>query len=55
VEDLKKKYAFIVPQMEGEDSKSTAWEMLDDENLPFSERVRAYAMPDKFKMPRVEK
>jgi hypothetical protein len=29
--------------------------MLDDENLSFSERVRAYAVLDKFKMPRVEK
>ena len=29
--------------------------MLDDENLPFSKRVRAYTTPDKFKMPRVEK
>ena len=41
--------------MEGEDPKLTAWDMLDDENLPFSERVREYTMPDKFKMPRVEK
>ena len=29
--------------------------MLDDENLLFTETVRAYAMPDKFKMPQVEK
>ena len=29
--------------------------MLDDENLPFTEPVRAYAMLDKFKMPRVKK
>jgi hypothetical protein len=29
--------------------------MLDDENLPFTEPVRAYAMPYKFKMPRVKK
>ena len=41
--------------MNGEDPKMTAWEMLDDENLPFTEPVKAYAMPDKFKMPRVEK
>jgi hypothetical protein len=33
----------------------TAWDMLDDENLPFSKRVRAYTMLDKFKMPHVEK
>ena len=55
MEDLKKKYTLIVHQMEGENLKSTAWEMLDDENLPFSEQVRAYAMPDKFKMPCVKK
>jgi hypothetical protein len=55
VEDLKRKYDFIARQIAGEDLKSTAWEMLDDENLPFSERVRAYTMPDKFKMPWVEK
>ena len=41
VEDLKIKYALIVHQMEGEDPKSTTWEMLDDENLPFLEQVRA--------------
>ena len=29
--------------------------MLDDENLPFTESVRAYTMLNKFKMPRVEK
>jgi hypothetical protein len=29
--------------------------MLEDENLPFIERVKAYPMPDKFKMPRIEK
>jgi hypothetical protein len=40
---------------DGEDPKMTTWEMLDDENLSFSERVRAYTMPDKFKMPRVKK
>ena len=41
--------------MNGEDPKMTAWEMLDNENLSFIESVRAYAMHDKFKMPRVEK
>ena len=41
--------------MDGEDPKMTAWEMLADENLPFTEPVRAYTMLDKFKMPRVEK
>ena len=55
MEDLKKKYAHILSQMDGEGPKSTTWEMLDDENLPFSEQVKAYTMPDKFKMPCVEK
>jgi hypothetical protein len=55
MEDLKKKYAHILSQMDGEEPKSMAWDMLDDENLLFSERVRAYIMPDKFKKPRVEK
>ena len=55
MEDLKKKYALIARQIAGEDLKSIAWEMLDDENLPFSKQVRAYAIPDKFKMPFVEK
>ena len=38
-----------------ENPKTTTWDMLDDENLPFSEHVRAYTMPGKFKMLRVEK
>jgi hypothetical protein len=55
VEDLKKKYAHILSRMDTKDPKTTAWDMLDDETLPFSKRVKAYTMPDKFKMSRVEK
>ena len=55
LEDLKRKYDLIARQIAREDLKATAMEMLDDEDHPFSKRVRAYAMPDKFKMPRVEK
>jgi hypothetical protein len=29
--------------------------MLEDKSLPFTERVKAYHMPDKFKMPQIEK
>jgi hypothetical protein len=29
--------------------------MLEDESLPFTERVKAYPMLDKFKLPRIEK
>ena len=55
MKELEEKYTRILHQVNEEDSKMTAWEMLDDENLPFTKLVRAYAMLDKFKMPRVEK
>ena len=55
MKDLEEKYVGILRRMDGKDPKMTAWKMLDDENLPFSKRVRAYTMLDKFKMPRVEK
>ena len=55
MKDLKEKYTQILRQMDGKDPKMMVWEMLDDENLPFFEHVRAYTLPDKFKMPRVEK
>jgi hypothetical protein len=29
--------------------------MLEDDNLPFTERVKRFHMPDKFKMPWIEK
>jgi hypothetical protein len=29
--------------------------MLEDNNLPFTKRVKRFCMPDKFKMPRIEK
>ena len=51
MKELEEKYTRILQRVNGEDPKMTAWEMLDDENLPFTEPVRAYAMPDKFKMP----
>ena len=55
MKELEEMYTWILNQVNGEDPKMTAWEMLDDENLLFTEPVRAYAMPDKFKTPRVEK
>ena len=55
MKELEEKYTWILHRMDGEDPKMTVWEMLDDENLPFTEFVRAYTMPNKFKMPRVEK
>jgi hypothetical protein len=50
MKDLEEKYARILHRMDGEDPKMMAWEMLDDENLPFSKHVRAYTMPNKFKL-----
>ena len=55
MKELEEKFTRILHQVNGEDPKIMAWEMLDDENLPFTELVWAYAIPDKFKMPRVEK
>ena len=55
MEDLMKKYEFIARQIAGKNPKATTWEMLGDENLPFSDLVRTFMMLDKFKMPRVEK
>jgi hypothetical protein len=51
MKDLEDKYARILRQMNREDPGLTAWDMLEDESLPFTERVKAYPMPDKFKMP----
>jgi hypothetical protein len=55
MKELEEKYTRILHRVNGEDPKMTAWEMLDDENLHFTEPVRTYAMPDKIKIPRVEK
>jgi hypothetical protein len=55
MKDLKKKYDRILHRIDGEDPKLTAWDMLEDENLPFTEWVKAYPMPDKFKMPQIER
>ena len=55
MKELEKKYTRILYRVNGKDLKMMAWEMLDDENLPFTEPMRTYAMPDKFKMPRFEK
>jgi ribonuclease HI len=55
MKDLEDKYTRMLRRMEGEDPKLMAWDMLEDESLPFTEHVKAYPMPDKFKMPRIEK
>jgi hypothetical protein len=55
MKDLEDKYAWMLRRMDGEDPGLTAWDMLEDESLSFTDRVKAYPMPDKFKMPRIEK
>jgi hypothetical protein len=55
MKDLEDKYTRMLRRMNGEDPELMAWDMLEDESLPFTERVKAYPMPDKFKMPRIEK
>jgi hypothetical protein len=55
MKDLEDKYTRMLRRMDGEDPELTAWDMLEDESLPFTEQVKAYPMPDKFKMPRIEK
>jgi hypothetical protein len=52
---LEDKYSQILRRMNGEDPELMAGDMLEDENLPFIERVKAYSMLDKFKMPQIEK
>jgi hypothetical protein len=51
IKDLEDKYAWMLYRMDREDPGLTAWDMLEDESLPFTDRVKAYPMPDKFKMP----
>jgi hypothetical protein len=53
--DLENKYSRILRRMNGEDPELMTWDMLEDENLPFTERVKRFPMPNKFKMPRIEK
>jgi hypothetical protein len=52
MKDMEDKYTRILRRMNGEDPELMAWDMLEDENLLFIEWVKAYPMPDKFKMPR---
>ena len=55
VEDLKRKYADMARQITEDEVKSTARKLLEDTHLPFSDRVMAFPILDKFKMPCVDK
>jgi hypothetical protein len=55
MKELEDKYTRMLRRMDGEDPELMAWDMLEDESLPFTGRVKAFPMPDKFKMPRIEK
>ena len=55
MEDLKKKYADMSYWIDGEDAKSVAQELLEDTHLNFTDRVMAFPMPNKFKVPHIDK
>jgi hypothetical protein len=55
VEDLKRKYDAMACQINGDEARLVAKEILEDTHLPFSDRVMVFPMPDKFKMPRISK
>jgi hypothetical protein len=55
MKDLEDKYSRILRRINGEDPELLAWDMLEDDNLLFTGRVKRFRMPDKFKMPRIEK
>jgi hypothetical protein len=52
MKDLEDKYARMLRRIDGEDPELTAWDMLEDESLPFTERVKAYPMPEFHEMDR---
>jgi hypothetical protein len=55
MEDLKKKYAELSRQLVGKEEKSTTKELMDNTDLPFIDWVLGFPLPDKFKMPHVDK
>jgi hypothetical protein len=55
MKDLEDKYSRILRRINGEDPELLAWDMLEDDNLLLTGRVKRFRMPDKFKMPRIEK
>jgi hypothetical protein len=55
MKDLDDKYSRILRRINGEDPELLAWDMFEDDNLPFTKRVKRFCMPDTFKMPQIEK
>jgi hypothetical protein len=55
MEDLKKKYAKLTHQLAGKEENSIVRELMDNIDFPFTNQVLGFPMPDKFKMPRVDK
>ena len=55
MEDFKRKYDAMASQINSDEAKSVANEILEDTHLPFFDRVMAFPMLDKFKMPHIEK
>lgn len=57
MEDLKRKYDEMARLMAdgGGGDKSTALELMESTNMPFTNQVMSYPLPYKFKMPRIVK
>lgn len=53
MEDLKKKYEEL--KLANKEEKSVAEDMVDNTNLPFTNRVLGFPLPDKFKKPHTDK
>ncbi|XP_059451082.1 uncharacterized protein LOC132181868 [Corylus avellana] len=54
MEDLKRKYEELTRKLIAKEEKSPGGELMDNTDLPFTDRVLSFPLPDNFKMPRVK-
>ncbi|XP_059437733.1 uncharacterized protein LOC132170676 [Corylus avellana] len=54
MEDLKKKYEELTRKLAAKDEKTPAAGFMDNTDLPFTDRVLGFPLPENFKMPRVK-
>ncbi|XP_059434412.1 uncharacterized protein LOC132167447 [Corylus avellana] len=54
IEDLKNKYEELTRKLAAKKEKSPAGELMYNTDLPFTNRVLGFPLPDNFKMPRVK-
>ncbi|XP_059436452.1 uncharacterized protein LOC132169435 [Corylus avellana] len=53
--DLKRKYAEMADKIANGENGLTAEELMENTNLTFTDRVMNFPLPDKFKMPHIDK